>query len=193
MHKFELLLPDMKLIIILLSLLVLAVLMAQRAVAASGAPPLPVVPAVDLARYMGTWHEIARLEHTFQKGCVGSTATYALRPDGEVDVINRCINEEDGSKREATGRAWVVDPSTNAKLKVTFFWPFRGDYWIIDLGSEYEYVAVGAPNRKYLWIMARQPVIDEKVYAAIVERAARLGFPVENLVRRPYTATRKDG
>jgi apolipoprotein D and lipocalin family protein len=159
----------------------------HRVQAASGAPPLPTVSNVDLTRYMGTWHEIARFEQFFQKGCVGSTATYSMRPDGDVEVINRCIDQEDGSRREATGRAWVVDPATNAKLKVSFFWPFRGDYWIIDLGKDYEYVAIGAPNRKYLWILARQPQLDNAVYTGITERVARLGFAVENLIKRPYT------
>jgi apolipoprotein D and lipocalin family protein len=175
-----------------LGLIVLLIVVAKQSHASAAAPPLPTVTNVDLQRYMGTWYEIARFEQFFQKGCVGSTATYAIRPDGDVEVINRCINEEDGSKREATGRAWVVDPSTNARLKVSFFWPFRGDYWIIDLGREYEYVAIGAPNRKYLWILARQPVLDEAVYAAIVGRAARQGFAVENLVKRPYSASRKE-
>jgi apolipoprotein D and lipocalin family protein len=168
-------------------LLVLSVLCAgvRHSQAASGNPPLPTVPYVDLKRYMGTWHEIARFEHTFQKGCIGSSATYSLLPDGEVEVINRCTDERDGSRREAKGRAWVVDTASNARLKVTFFWPFRGDYWIIDLGSEYDYVAVGAPNRDYLWILARQPALDATVYAGILERMTRFGFDVDRLVQRP--------
>ncbi len=162
--------------------------MPQRTQAASSAPPLPTVSSVDLARYMGTWYEIARFEQFFQEGCVGSTATYSMRSDGDVKVVNSCTNEADGKKREAVGRAWVVDASTNAKLKVSFFWPFRGDYWIIDLGREYEYVAIGSPNRKYLWILARQRVLDEAVYAGVRERVARMGFAVENLIQRPYSA-----
>ena len=153
--------------------------------AASATPPLTTVPHVDLQRYMGTWYEIARFEHSFQKGCIGSSAAYPLLPDGEVEVINRCTDERDGSRREAKGRAWVVDPASNARLKVTFFWPFRGDYWIIDLGSEYEFAAIGAPNRDYLWILARQPVLDAAVYGGILERLTRLGFDVGRLVKRP--------
>src|ERR1700688_4133124 len=89
--------------------------------------PLPVssVQSVDLARYMGVWYEIARYDHFFQEGCRGSTATYTLLPNGEVEVINRCVNEKDNSQREAKGRAWSVDPKGNARLKVSFFWPFR--------------------------------------------------------------------
>lgn len=164
------------------------VLLARNSRAAAGAPPLLTVPRVDLSRYMGLWYEIARFEHSFQQGCVGSSATYSLLPNGEVAVVNRCVNEADGHLREATGRAWSVDPAGNARLKVSFFWPFRGDYWIIDLGKDYEYVAVGAPNRKYLWILARQPLLDETVYQGIIARAARQGFAVDQLVRRPLPA-----
>jgi apolipoprotein D and lipocalin family protein len=182
--------PDIRLL--LLAGCFVLLLFARHIQAASAPPALPTVESVDLARYMGTWYEIARFEQFFQKGCVASTATYRIRTDGDVEVINRCINESDGKLREATGHAWVVDPTTNSRLKVSFFWPFRGDYWIIDLGKEYEYVAIGAPNRKYLWILARQPLLDASVYAGIVERAARNGFAVENLIRKGAD-TRKDG
>ncbi|MBV5340243.1 MAG: lipocalin family protein [Deltaproteobacteria bacterium] len=151
--------------------------------AASTFPPLITVPHVDLIRYMGVWHEIARIDHSFQKGCIKSSATYTMLPDGEVEVINRCVNGKDGRLREAKGRAWSVDPENNARLKVTFFWPFRGDYWIIDLGKEYEYAVVGSPNRQYLWILARQPVMDDIVYKGILERLTTQGFRVEQLVR----------
>jgi apolipoprotein D and lipocalin family protein len=160
-----------------------ALLAVRSSQSASRLPPLSTVPHVDLTRYMGVWHEIARIDHSFQKGCIKSSATYSLLPDGEVEVINRCVNEKDGRLREAKGRAWSVDPESNARLKVSFFWPFRGDYWIVDLGKEYEYAVVGAPNRQYLWILARQPVIDESVYKGILERLATQGFPVDQLVR----------
>lgn len=151
--------------------------------AASGLPPLTTVPTVDLKRYMGVWYEISRIDHSFQKGCIKSSATYTLLPDGEVEVINRCVNEKDGRLREAKGRAWSVDPKSNARLKVTFFWPFRGDYWIIDLGKEYEYAVVGAPNRQYLWILARQPIMDDAIYKGILEKLTTQGFAVEQLIR----------
>ena len=151
--------------------------------AASGLPPLTTVPHVDLARYMGVWYEIARIDHSFQKGCIKNSASFTLLPDGEVDVVNRCVNEKDGRLREAKGHAWSVDPDDNARLKVSFFWPFRGDYWIVDLGKEYEYSVAGSPNRKYLWILARRPVIEEAVYKGILEKLARQGFAVERLVR----------
>jgi apolipoprotein D and lipocalin family protein len=124
-------------------------------------PPLQVVPHVDLNRYTGTWYEIARYPHKFQKGCIGSKATYAIMNDGKLSVLNECVEESDKSRlRSAKGKAWVVDPHTNAKLKVSFFWPFSGDYWIIDLGRDYEYAVIGHPERKYLWILSRTPVMD---------------------------------
>jgi apolipoprotein D and lipocalin family protein len=149
--------------------------------------PLPVtsVQNVDLARYMGVWYEIARFEHFFQKGCRGSTASYTLSPTKEIEVINRCVNEKDNSLREAKGHAWSVDPNGNARLKVSFFWPFRTDYWIIDLGREYEYAVVGSPNRKYLWILARKPVMEKDVYKHILGLVAKQGFDIEKLVRKP--------
>jgi len=175
-----------KLAIMVITVLVAAsVFFCRSAGAASGSPYLPTAQKVELQRYMGVWHEIARLEHFFQKNCVGSSAEYALQDDGEVSVVNRCIDERDGSLREAKGRAWSVDPLDNSKLKVSFFWPFRGDYWIIELGENYEYSVVGAPNRQYLWILAREPVMDATVYSGIIERLRQQGFPVENLVRRP--------
>jgi len=168
-----------------LALLCVLLVTVGRSMAASGAPPLATVQQVDLKRYMGEWYEIARIPHRFQEGCVGSGASYSLLPDGEVRVINRCRDEKSGELREATGRAWVVDPATNARLKVSFFWPFRGDYWIIDLGASYEYAVVGAPNRDYLWILARSPQMDPAVYEGILERARQKGFDTSRLVQKP--------
>jgi len=147
--------------------------------------PLITVQNVDMVRYMGLWYEIARFDHFFQKGCLGSSATYSLLPDGEIEVINRCVNDKDSSLREVKGRAWSDDSSSNARLKVSFFWPFRTDYWIIDLGKEYEYAVVGDPKRQYLWILARKPVMDEAIYKRIIDVAARQGFSIDRLVRRP--------
>jgi apolipoprotein D and lipocalin family protein len=148
-----------------------------------GLPPLRTVEKVDLKRYLGRWYEVGRLPNRFQKGCFGSTADYALREDGEISVVNACRNEQDGSVRQAAGRAWVVDTSSNARLKVTFFWPFRGDYWIIELGREYEYAVVGTPDRKYLWILSRAASMDDGLYAAILQRAGQQGFDSGAVVR----------
>lgn len=179
----------MKTTLILLAVATVIFMVSRNAGAASGQPHMNTATKVDLQKYMGKWHEISRLEHHFQKSCVGSHAEYTLRDDGEVNVINRCIDERDGRKKEAKGRAWSVDPVSNSRLKVSFFWPFRGDYWIIELGEKYDYSVVGSPDRKYLWILAREPVMDETLYSAIIERLRKQGFPVDSLVRKPLAAT----
>jgi apolipoprotein D and lipocalin family protein len=156
---------------------------------ASGGPapaPLEVVPKVDLGRYIGTWYEIASFPQRFQKGCTDSKAVYSLRDDGTVEVLNSC--SRNGKTDTAKGKAWVVDTATNAKLKVSFFWPFRGDYWIIELGKEYEYAVVSAPSMKYLWILSREPRMDEARYGGIVERLRSRGFDVAKLQRTARTS-----
>jgi apolipoprotein D and lipocalin family protein len=147
------------------------------------APPLAVVPQVDLGRYMGTWYEIASYPTRFQKGCAASTATYALNPDGTVDVLNQCRKE--GELTAARGTAWVPDPADPAKLRVRFFWPFSGEYWIIDLGPDYEYAVVGHPSRDYLWVLSRTPRMEADLYARILERLKRSGYDPARLVRTP--------
>ncbi|RNC67805.1 MAG: hypothetical protein ED859_13015 [Desulfuromonadales bacterium] len=170
-------------VVIAIATLLWATFNCRDAAALSKMPPLQTVESVDLKRYAGIWYEIARYPNSFQKGCLGSTASYTLRDDGEIDVVNSCRDAEDGRTRRVEGRAWVVDPATNARLKVSFFWPFRGDYWIIDLGPAYEYAVVGTPNRKYLWVLSRTPVMDDAVYAAIMERVRQLGFDPGRVVR----------
>ena len=163
-------------------LLLSGMLMMLSACATAGtAPPLETVPHVDLSRYVGRWYEIASFPQRFQKGCTDSRAEYRIRPDGEVEVLNSCLRS--GKIDTAKGRAWVVDTTTNAKLKVSFFWPFRGDYWIIDLGKEYEYAVVSAPSMKYLWILSRTPQMDETRYLEIVSRLKARGFDTARLNR----------
>ena len=146
--------------------------------------PLSVVPYVDLKRYTGTWYEIARYPHRFQEGCVGSKATYALRDDGKISVLNECYDKTFGGKiRYARGKAWVIDKKTNAKLKVSFFWPFSGDYWIIDLGKNYEYAVVGHPKRKYLWILSRTKTMERNVYEAILSRLKDKQYDTSKLIQ----------
>jgi len=142
-----------------------------------GSAPVRTVDRVELDRYLGTWYEIARYPNSFQEGCQATTATYSLRDDGDIEVLNACREGGlDGPRQTAEGKAWIVDTRTNAKLKVRFFWPFSGDYWIIDLGAEYEYAVVGDPDRDYLWILARQPRLDEEVVAGILERVKAQGY-----------------
>ena len=149
----------------------------------NGMQPLETVNFVDLSRYVGQWYEIARYEHRFQAGCVGSRANYSLRDDGKISVVNECYEKSfSGKLRSVKGKAWVVDKETNARLKVSFFWPFAGDYWVIDLGQDYEYAVVGHPNRKYLWILSRTPVMDEEVYKSILARLQKQEYDTAKLI-----------
>lgn len=147
-------------------------------------PPLKTVPHVDLTRYLGTWYEIASFPQRFQKGCTGSTAQYASVDGGELKVLNRCRKGSlNGPEKSAQGRARIVDRKTNAKLEVTFFWPFWGDYWIIDLGKAYDYAVVGHPSRDYLWILSRKPTLEAEVYQRILEGLRAQGYGVDRLRR----------
>ncbi len=145
--------------------------------------PVKTVPVVDLDRYVGTWFEVARFDNVFQRGCAGDvTATYAKRPDGRLDVINRC-RRADGSMTTAAGVARVVDITTRAKLKVRFAPAFLswlpmvwGDYWIIGLADDYSWVVVGTPDRKYLWVLSRTAVLAESNYERALEIARANGF-----------------
>ncbi len=145
---------------------------------------LEVVPHVELERYLGKWYEIAHLPAKFQEGCTETTATYSLAKDGNISVLNECIRN--GKVKQAKGKAKVVDKHSGAKLKVTFFWPFYGDYWIIDLGKDYDYAVVGTPNRKYLWILSRTPQIDDKLFSRLTESAKLKGFDTDNLIKTSH-------
>ncbi|NJD24891.1 MAG: lipocalin family protein [Betaproteobacteria bacterium] len=160
----------------------LLLLLAFSAGAAAEMPP-PVTPVagVDLARYAGRWFEIAAFPMFFQRNCLGdTTAEYTLRPDGEVTVDNRCRTES-GTDR-AIGRAWAVADSGNARLKVSFFWPFRSDYWIIGLDAEYRWAVVGHPDRKYLWILSRTPQLPEAEVSRALAAASAQGYDLARLV-----------
>jgi apolipoprotein D and lipocalin family protein len=140
-------------------------------------PPLDVVAKVELDRYAGRWYEIARYPNSFERGCVGVTADYTPRDDGRIDVVNTCFESSlDGPSRDIRGSARVVDETTNAKLKVSFFWPFEGDYWIIDLDEDYDYAVVGEPSRRFLWILSRTPQMDDETYLGIVESLPAFGY-----------------
>jgi len=151
-------------------------------------PPLATVETVDLNRYYGTWYEIARLPNWFQKKCAADTqATY--RPDGEnVAVVNRCRTAE-GEFEQADGIAKLVEGSQGAKLRVSFFRPFYGDYWVLALDPGYRWVLVGEPGRSYAWILAREPKLDEATLEALLAQAAALGFDRQAFLRTPHTST----
>lgn len=146
-------------------------------------PELKTVPKVEISRYLGKWYEIASFPQWFQKDCAATTATYSLRPDGQIDVLNACRKGGlEGPPDQAHGRAYAVD-ETATKLKVTFFWPFYGDYWVIDLAPDYSYAVVGHPSRDYLWILSRTPTLDQATYGGIVTRLTGQGYDLARLSR----------
>lgn len=138
------------------------------------AVPEPAKP-VDLTRYTGRWYELARYEQGFQKGCDGVTADYTLRADGRIDVLNRC-RKPDGRISNAKGKAKIVDSESNAKLKVSFFGPFYGDYWVLDRAEDYSWAIVGEPSGRYLWILSREAVLPADGRADLIARAGALGY-----------------
>lgn len=144
-------------------------------------PPLETVKQVDINKYMGKWYEIARFPNSFQKDCNCTTAEYQLMED-YVKVTNSCYKDSvNGELEIAHGKATIVEGSNNAKLKVSFFWPFKGDYWVIDLSDDYSYAVIGNPSRKYLWILSRTPVINPEIYTQILERITAKGFDIRKL------------
>jgi len=172
--------------------IVCLVVFAACAHADTARVPLRTVPAVDLNRYLGTWYEIASYPQRFQRNCTGTTATYSHREDGRIRVVNVCRDGGlGGPSRQAEAVAWVVEGEpSNAKLRVQFFWPFSGDYWIIELDGEYRYAVVGHPSREYLWILARTPQIDPALYADLIRRIEAHGYDASRLQRTLQPAER---
>ena len=138
--------------------------------------------SVDLQRYLGRWYEIARYEQSFQRGCQGVTAEYSLRPNGAINVVNRC-RKSDGKTDEVQGKAKVVDRVTNAKLKVSFFGPFYGDYWVLDHADDYSWSIVGEPSGRYLWILSREPTPPAANVDALTQRVRSMGYDTSMLLR----------
>ena len=140
------------------------------------------VDGFELDRYLGTWYEIARLDHRFERGLSDVTATYSMRDDGGVRVVNRGRNEE-GEWDEAEGKAYFVDASDQGRLKVSFFGPFYGGYNVIELDKAgYQYSLVSGPDRSYLWILARTPELDQQTLDRLVSKARKLDYPVDELI-----------
>ena len=159
------------------------VLMSLLSCGSSNYAPLDVVDKVDVNRYIGKWYEIANLPNSFQKGCNCTTAEYSIIDEETIRVVNSCRKDSTtGELDQADGKAFVVEGTNNAKLRVQFFWPFRGDYWILELDKDnYSYAVVGAPSRKYLWILSRTSKMDEKIYNMLVEKCKTKGFDVSKL------------
>lgn len=146
-----------------------------------------IVKDVDLSRYAGRWYEIARFPHRFEQDLVGVTATYSLREDGKIDVLNEgFVKTLDGKHKKARAFAKVPDPGMPGRLKVYFFWPFGADYLILELDRDmYSYALVGSSSENYLWILSRTPILDEETYRMLVTKAADRGYDVSRLERVP--------
>jgi len=143
---------------------------------------LAVEKNVDIQKYLGTWYEIARFPHSFEKGLENVSATYSLKENGKIKVLNKGQNSEN-ELSEIEGVAWIPDAKETAKLKVRFFWPFSGNYWIISLDKDYQYVLVGEPSRKYLWILARTKTLDDSIYSELIRIAKERGFDTDKLMK----------
>ncbi|MBI1265288.1 MAG: hypothetical protein GC187_11205 [Alphaproteobacteria bacterium] len=170
-------------LLLLTALLALGACTPQPERRPADAPPLTTVDAVDLERYLGLWYEIARYDSRFERGCDGVTAQYAMREDGLISVVNTCFRDGlDGPAETADGRARVVEGSNGAKLEVSFFGPFWGDYWVIELDEDYDWSVVSEPEGRYLWILSRTPQMDPNVLDARLERLEAQGFDTSALV-----------
>lgn len=142
-----------------------------------------VVKQLDLERYMGTWYELARYDHRFERDMVGVTATYSFRDDGKIKVVNRGYEGTlNGLLSEAIGKAKVPDTSEPGKLKVSFFWIFYGDYFVLDLDENYQWALIGSSSDKYSWILSRKPEISDKLYKQLLNKLAKRGYDIEKLI-----------
>jgi len=147
-----------------------------------GPGPKPqTVTTLDLQRYLGTWYALAHIPTRFERGCAqGTTATYKLLPNGQIEVVNECYDAR-GRKSRVVGRAWIPNPQEPAKLKVSFvslfgMWLFAGDYWVVDLAAEYTYAVVGHPARSFGWILSRTPSLPEGTMVAIRAKLEAQGY-----------------
>lgn len=141
------------------------------------------VDNLDLKSYLGTWYEIARYPHSFEKNLVGVTATYTLKENGKIKVLNQGYKKTlDGKRSQAIGKAYVPDPTNPAHLKVSFFWFFYADYFVMELDEKnYQWAVVGSNSAKYLWILNREPKMDTDLYMELTERLKKRGYNLSNL------------
>jgi apolipoprotein D and lipocalin family protein len=160
--------------------LLLVALLAGCAMQPDG---LKTIDSLDVARYAGTWYEIARLDHRFERGLEKITADYALNEDGTLRVTNRGFDVESQAWKSAEGTARFREGTPNGKLKVTFFWPFYGGYNIVELDPGYQHVLIIGPDTRYAWILARQPQLDDAIYRALVDKARAIGVPQDAWIR----------
>jgi apolipoprotein D and lipocalin family protein len=144
---------------------------------------LPPVPVFELNRYLGTWYEIVRLPHRFEKDLIHVTATYSLRPDGKIKVLNRGFKPSKKKWSEAEGKAWIPDLRLPARLRVSFFWPFSAEYKIIRLDADYQWALVTSGSTDYLWLLSRTPKMEEAMVDSLVRFAKQNGFDTGRLIR----------
>lgn len=164
-----------------------AILLASVATLTVAETAVVSVPSVDLARYSGKWFEIASFPMFFQRKCIGdTTAEYTPAPEGAISVRNRCRTESGFD--EAVGKATVVEGFNNSRLKVSFFWPFKADYWVVGLDPDYRWAVVGNPNRKFLWVLSRSPQLPAPLLEAALASATTQGFDLTQLRYTPQGA-----
>ena len=141
------------------------------------------VDHVDIDKYLGTWYEIARFPHSFEKGLVGVTATYSKRKDGKIRVLNQGYKGSlDGKLSRAEGKAKIPDPEDTSRLKVSFFLFFYGDYYILELDDSYQWAMIGSSSPNFFWILSRTPTMDSAVYASLLENARKRGYDLDQLI-----------
>ena len=143
-----------------------------------------VVKDLDIDKYLGKWYEIARYDHKFERGLVGVTATYSYRKDGKIKVVNAGYKETlNGRKSEAIGKAKIPNPDLPSKLKVSFFWFFYGDYFVLELDENYQWAVIGSSSDGYLWILSRTPQMDKISYEEILKKLTIRGYDVNKLIK----------
>ncbi len=163
---------------------IITLLMAPLLLTGCSGMPEGVEPVsnFELDRYLGKWYEIARLDHSFERGMQNVTAEYSLRDDGGVRVINRGFKTDEGEWDQAEGRAYFVEEDDKGYLKVSFFGPFYGSYVVFELDENYEYAFVSGPDTSYLWLLARGPAVGGEVIERFRARATKLGFDMQDLI-----------
>lgn len=142
------------------------------------------VKKLDIEKYLGTWYEIARFPHSFEKDLVGVTATYSFRKDGKIKVVNKGYKYTlNGKEKIATGKAKIPNINDPGKLKVSFFWFFYGDYFVMELDKEYQWAVIGSSSDKYLWILSRSPQLDNNTYDSLIKKIRKRGYNLNKLIK----------
>ena len=146
--------------------------------------PPKTVENFEIEKYLGTWYELARFDHSFERGLVGVTATYTLREDGMIKVLNQGYkNSLQGELSQANGKAKITNKDCPSKIQVSFFWFFYADYFVLDLDKDYQWAIVGSKSMNYLWILSRKPIVDDSLYDLLVQKAKNLGYDTLKLIK----------